>query len=630
MESQTSRCRTAGRRAAAALWVLALTTVGIQRVAAARQVTLPLPDFQALRERARLLPAVPAPPPAPFTIERDQVEIVAGPASATVTQRLTVRLLGGDWTTIPLGEAGAWVSADLDGAEGRIDTAGGASSLVLRGAGEHRLRLESAVAVATDEAATRPAWRLALHPPAAAVVVGRLTVAPALAGRVEQAVFEDGGVPRGAPGGGPAGAWDFAALPGRVLRASLLGRAVLPERARLPLRFDATSASSALLSHSRLAVHVFVRARIAQGRLAELRLRLPAGLVVEAVSGAQVAGWKAAAGILTVTLAAPAEDDAAVTMELSGAAADDLTAPLVVPPDAVRTAYLVRAGVQGDGLLELTDPGAARPPDAAETAPLAADSAESPHDAGQGPGASAGAAIGRGRLYLVADAARPPRWHAAWAERTEVLAAQVDRLWVEMAAGEAGRAAYQVWALVRNRGAAGLTLTMPAGFEVATASRDGLPVVPGVTGGGLTVSLATGDAPQLVHLAGLATFRLPAAGNVEVPLPALSAPAARIEMHLLLPGGRRYTLADPTRAAAAPTPPPPPAAPAAPTAGAREDDLAMHLLATAVAAPALEHAGLTLPPPGYVELVAAWSALSASPAPLAVRVAERKESEPWF
>ena len=79
----------------------------------------------------------------------------------------------------------------------------------------------------------------------------------------------------------------------------------------------------------------------------------------------------------------------------------------------------------------------------------------------------------------MADAARPPLWEAAWAERTEVLAAQVDRLLVDVAMGEAGKASYQLWAEVRNRGAQQLTLTLPAGFELAVGHRDGVTVVPG-------------------------------------------------------------------------------------------------------------------------------------------------------
>jgi hypothetical protein len=615
MASDASQGRKSGLHGVAAV-ALAVAASFAGGSAAARQVTLPLAQFEELRGRAKVTPEPPAALPAPFTIESDEMEIVVGPASAAVVQRLTLRVLSGEWQTIPLGEAGSLVGADLGGLEGRIESAGGdgGSTLQVRGVGEHRLRLESAVAVAADEAATRPTWRFSLRLPAAAVVRGKVAASQGLAGKVEEAVFEAGGL---VEGGRVAGAWSFAAEPGKELRASLLGRAVLPERARLGLRFEATSATSAVLSHTRLKVHAWVQARVAQGRLAELRLRLPEGLAVEGVSGPQVAGWKVADGVLAVTPFASAEDQMAVAVEMSGAPAESFAAPLLVPEGALRTAFLARAVLQGDGLLELADAGSTRPPDAGEVAPLALDAAN--------PVSTAGA---QARLYLVADAARPPRWRAAWAERTEVLAAQIDRLWVEVAAGEAGRAVYQVWALVRNRGSADLALALPPGFELQLASRDGVPMPPGVAPDrGLTVPLLTREAPQLVHLAGLIPFTLPGGrGDLSVPLPALSAPAARIEMRLLLPGGRAYVLADPTRAAAVTPPPVAAAAPARPKAR----DLAAHLQLLPLAAPILDRGAFTQLPAGFVELAAGWSALTASPAPLAVHVAVKKEKEPWF
>ncbi len=589
--------------------------------AAARQVTLPLVQFEELRARGRVAPETPVTPPAPFAIESDDMEIVVGPTSASVVQLLTVRLLSGEWLAISLGDPGSLVGADLGGLEGRVESAGvagGGSTLQVRGVGEHRVRLESAVAVAADEAATRPTWRLALRLPAAAVVRGKLAASQALAGKVEEAVFEAGGLQQG---GRVAAAWSFGGEPAKELRVSLLGRAVLPERARLALRFEATSATSAVLSHTRLKVHGWVQARVAQGRLAELRLRLPEGLAVEGVSGSQVAGWRVTGGVLAVTPFAAVEDQVAVAVELSGAAVESFAAPLLVPDGALRTTFLARAVLQGDGLLELADPASTRLPDAGEAAPLAA-------DAGGKSALAGGEAGAKARLYLVADPARPPRWHAAWAERTEVLAAQIDRLLVEVAAGEAGRAVYQVWALVRNRGSADLALAPPPGFELELASRDGIPLPPGVAPDrALTVPLLTRDAPQLVHLAGLVPFTLPnGKGDLSVPLPVLSAPAGRIEVRLLLPGGRTSLLADPPRAAAV-TPPP---APAAAAAAPRPGDLAARLQLLPLAAPNLDRAALTELPAGFVEVVAGWSALTANPAPLTLHVAVQKEKEPWF
>jgi hypothetical protein len=628
-----------GRLVAALAAVGTLAAVGAfaggGKPAGAQQVVLPLTQFSELREKARLLPESSPPPPAPFALAVDDLEIIAGPDGARIVQTLSVRLLSADWVAVPIGDPGSFIGADLGGLEGRVDRADSdrrvdradtdkrveradsrqyGSVLQVRGQGEHRVRLESVVPVTADAAATRPTWHFSLRLPAAAVAQGTLALSPALSGTVEEVAIDGGGLLEDGRHGAP---WRFAAAPAQELAVRLLGRAVLPERARLPLRFDTTVATAAVLSHTRLRIHGWVVARVAQGRLAELRLRLPPGATVEEVAGASVAGWKVESGSLVVTPREAVEETLAVAVNLSAPPQDAFTAPLLRPQGALRTTWLVRAALQGDGLLELADPGSTRSPDAAETAQTAADPAP-----------------GGGKLYLVDDPERPPRWQAAWAERTAVLAAQIDDLWVEVAAGNAGAAAYQVWAEVRNRGTAQLAIGLPAGFELEQASRDGVPLAPGLTPDRqLAVPLLSRDAAQRLHLAGLLPLPLPRqSGRLEVPLPVLSAPAARIHVRLLLPGDRSYALADPTRAASDGAMAPVAALAAATTAAspAGAGELAARMLPGPAAAAGLDRAGGTGLPAGCVEVAAEWAALSAAPAPLALKVETRKEKEPWF
>ncbi|HEY6320781.1 MAG TPA: hypothetical protein VJA16_04400 [Thermoanaerobaculia bacterium] len=114
-----------------------------------------------------------------------------------------------------------------------------------------------------------------------------------------------------------------------------------------------------------------------------------------------------------------------------------------------------------------------------------------------------------------------------------------------------------------------------------------------------------------------------------MPLPALSAPAARIRVRPLLPGGRSYELADGTRAADAEMPPwpaaavtnvPPPAA----------DDLAGQMLLRPAEGAVFDAAAPSPAPAGWVIVAASWSALSSNPAPLVLRVAAMREKVPWF
>jgi hypothetical protein len=466
------------------------------------------------------------------------------------------------------------------------------------------VRLESAVPVTRDDTATRPTWRFALRFPAAAVVRGRIEAPPT----VEELDPEGSGLV--SPAESVPGAWTFVALPSTEVRWTLSGKAVVPRRAQLPLRYEATSATSSTLSRTRLQVLGWIEARVAQGRLETLRVPVPAGLEVTDVRGPS-AGWKVEKGVLVVTPPAPVEDTLAVQVDLTGAPREKLATPLLIPEGSARTSLLARAALKEGGLLTLADHGSARAADDREAARL-----------------PESLRTGEGRLFAVADAARPPLWEATWAEGTEVLAAQVDRLLVDVAVGESGRASYQLWAEVRNRGTQQLTLTPPPGFELAVGHRDGVAVVPGISGGSLSIPLLTQEAAQVVHLEGVVPLALPKGdGTLTVPLPALSAPAARVEVQVILPGGRSYELVEKARAGLVSAPPG--TAARKPVTGlaaqANTQINAWQAPAPEANAPALFHV-----PPGFDFIQAAWSALSATPPPLAVRVEREKEKREWF
>jgi hypothetical protein len=586
-----------------------LTGIGLALsglAARAQQVTLPLEKYEELRVRANPEAGPQATPPAPYALELAEYAVKVGPESARVVQTLRLTLYDDHWQTVPLGDAGSFISADFKGSEGRVEAGDKGLEMHVRGRGRREVRLESAVPVARDDKATRPTWSFALRFPAAAVVRGRIDAPPA----VEELDPEGSGLVRPASPGGPGGGWSFVALPSTEVRWTLSGKAVVPRRAQLPLRYEATSATATTLSRTRLQVLGWIEARVAQGRLDALRVPLPAGLEVADVRGPS-AGWKVEAGTLVVTPLAPVEDTWAVEVEMTGAPRDRFPTPLLVPQGSARTLLLAKASLKGDGLLTLADPGAARAPEDRESARLP-DSLK---------------AID-GRLFAVSDAARPPLWEAAWAERTEVLAAQVDRLLVDVAVGEAGKASYQLWAQVRNRGAQQLTLTLPAGFELAVGSRDGSPVVPGAAGGSLAVPLLTQEAAQVVHLEGLIPLSLPKGdGSFSVPLPALSAPAAQVQVRVVVPGGRSYELSEKARAGTV-SPPPGVVARKPVSDLSRQANVQMSAYQGPTAPAAVP--ALFPVPPGFGVVQAAWSALSATPAPLAIRAETEKEKREWF
>lgn len=569
--------------------------------ALALQVTLPLEKYEELRSRADPGDSPQPPPPGPFALEAAALDITVSATSARIEQALTVSLYASGWQKIPIGEAGSFIGARFGNLEGRVDAAENGWTVLARGTGRHEVRLESVTPVTLDETATRPTRRFELRLPPAAVVRGRLRV-PADVEEVQAS--------------GPStarreadGTWTFAASPnGATLRFLLYGKQVVPQRARLPLRFEATSATAATLSRTRLRVQGWVEARVAQGQLRELRLPVPEGLEVVSVQG-PVAGWDVKDGRLVVTPLEPVESSLAFQVEMTGEPRVSFPSPLLLPEGSARTTVFVLAALEGDGLLRLADPGAVRRVE-------------------EGEGGRLPEAVRRteGNLLAVLDPARPPRWEAEWAEGTQVLASQVDRLYVDVAVGESGRAAYQLWAEVRNRGAQQLVVTLPGGFELVEGLREGRPVRAGAEGPSLAFPLRTGEEAQVISLSGILPLAFPErGGELSIPLPALSAPAARVEVRVLLPGGRSYELAEPSRASRLGLPPNP----------SVQDlrEVAQMVQQVGSGSGSLRPAraqGLFPIAPGLLAIEAAWSALSATPAPLVIRVRESRAKEGWF
>jgi hypothetical protein len=592
--------------------VAALCVIAASVTAAAQQVTLPLSQYAELRARAHPEPDAPPTPPALFAVESADFEIAAGAASARITQTLVLTIYADGWQRVPLGEAGSFTTARFGDLEGRVEVKNDGWALEVKGKGRHEVTLESVVPLRRDETAIRPAWSFELRFPPAAVVRGRLQ---APAGVEEVEMNGAGMIERSASS---PGSWSFVAQFADARSGfTLYGRRTLPARAQLPLRFEATSASAAVLSWTQLKVHAWIEVRVAQGRLETLEVPLPAGLKLVSVDG-PLAGWNVEAGKLVATPLAPVESSFGIGLELEGEGDPPkaFASPLLVPAGSRRTLLLTRAALKGDGLLTLADPGAVRAAEEAEAAGLA----ESVRGSG-------------GRLLAVLDPARPPRWEVEWAQKTGVLAAQIDRLLVDVAAGASGRAAYQLWAEVRNRGAQQLGVTLPAGFELVAASRDGEPVAVGVIGGsgsggsvGLSVPLQSSEETQVVHLSGLLPLALPERGDLQVPLPALSAPAGRVEVRLILPGDREAALADPARAAAVGAP----RQPGARNAAASSNALAKQVLASTLTAGPGGGIYLFPLPPGFQVISAGWNALSANPLPLTIHIKTAKESTSWF
>ncbi len=500
-----------GRRAPLLATWLGMTMAVVLLAPGAAQVTLPLERYEELRTRAQPAETVPTALPAPWAAEDVELQVDAGETRARVVTTWHVTLFSADWQSLPFRPSGSIVSADFGGAEGRVDASSG-WSLRLRGAGRHVIRLESVVPVERDATATRPTWRFVLHVPLAAAAHGRLVALPA----VEETGVEGGGLlfrstssasretalvdgaaagpqraeaRHAASAGASANEWTLLARPGQSLTIMLAGKAATPQRTLLPLRFEAGAATIAMATRTSLTLRAWIEARVLQGRLDELRVPLPEGFDVANVAG-PAAGWKTVEHDLVVTPPAPVESSWQITVTLTASPRPEFASPILVPEGATRVRSYCAATARGGGLASIAETGSAR--------------AAEPDDLRRLPETLRAEAD---RFYAVPDRARPPHFQIAWAEGTEVLAAQIDRLLVEVAIGDAGRASYRVWAEVRNRGAQQLVFDLPQGFELAAAARDEVEVRAGRTGNAFALPLAASARAQVVRLPCLCRIR---------------------------------------------------------------------------------------------------------------------------
>ena len=250
-------------RGLAALPLLVSLLAGFPGVAGAQQVNLPLTQYEELRARANPAPDTLVAPAAPFALELADFDVTAGPVSARVAQRLRLTLYDDKWQTVPLGDPGSFIHADLAGVEGRVDASDKGWVLHVRGRGRHEVRLDSAVPVLHDETSTRPLWRFGLRLPPAAVVRGVIAVPAA----VEEVEIDGAGQMSPQEGKAAGKPWSFVATPGADAHWTLSGRATLPARAQLPLRWEATSVTAVALSRTRLRVIGWIEAGSRRGHL---------------------------------------------------------------------------------------------------------------------------------------------------------------------------------------------------------------------------------------------------------------------------------------------------------------------------------------------------------------------------
>ena len=577
------------------------------------EVRMSLADFERLRA-ASLAPEPDLEDPAlPFAVERAELELTVDGDRADLRQVVELVVWREGFQTVPWPGTGTLLSVDWNGSDGFVQTDGDGPELRVRGVGRHRLELRSALSLDSLEGRERPVRSLQFKRPPAALVRASVELVDA----TEELTFSDGAAVSGRQGvleEEGDGRYRFRVGAAEMLTLHVHGARRAPEASSLPLRLRHDVFTGLEVGRTRVSVLAKVRSRILQGRVSELRFTVPEGLEVLGVDGHQ-GGWDVAEGVLTVYV----DDDTVQTFDvrLMGAARSRIEDPILRPMDGENGRFLVAAKAVGDGLLELAEPVSLRFANPAEIE-------DGP------PGIDGSGRGGYGRLAVLRNPSDAPVWEVEWAEATDVLATQIDRLLVEVVIGEDGRAAYQMRVFVRNRGGRLLQIRPPAGFRWITAARDGVPILPGATSDGLAVALESDEIQRRLFLFGDVALELPADGRLQVPLASFSAPVAKVEVHLMLPPGWTGTLVDAARAGEI--------SPVDLTVGRRTRVDEEKLIQSNAIAGQLARYGTVRTssegnlrrPPGFSDLTAAWSALSDAPRALEVELRSTKEDRSWF
>lgn len=600
-KGEVPRSRTGGGRWRTAIFILMLFSLSVAGFA--QEVTLSLAEFEALRHRANPeppKPVPPPPPPAPYAVERAVLDITASPVSARLQLQLTISLFSREWQTITLPAAGSLTGIRLGALEGRI-TAEKDWKLVVRGTGSRTIHIEAVLPVVADEKATRPTWTMTVPLPAAACCTGTVHW-PEPEGEV---IFNEAGVAPAPPG---ADGWQFAAQPSGTLGIILLGQTRAVQRSALPLKYTATAGTRTTVGRTRSRARAWLSLKVMQGQLDTVVLEIPGDYQLINLTGSSPVGWEAAGQTVTVTPPAPVDGRLDLTADLAGPARQELASPLVIPRGAVRPLLMSAVNAEGDGMVQLESEQGLRAPEARELALLPSefkDTCKFP--------------------VVVASSAALPRWKVEWAENTRLLSAQIDRVLINVVAGEAGTAAWQCWAEVRSSGAEALTIQPPPGFILTGAGRDGLKTIPGVNTTGLRIPLALSSACQVVHLSGLIPLVWPAGkSTLEMPMASFSAPVSRVEYVLALPPGWSYDFGQAGE----------PAGPVPRLASGKIDPAALAGLAGLTgltgAAAGQWQPDLFQVPPGYLTRSGSWNAMASAISALKIPVSPETAKRSWY
>ena len=480
-------------------------------------VVLPVEEYRALRDRANP-PAPPPPaPPVDATLTRVDYELRVDTDSISGRANLAIDVLKAGWTRVQI-PAGLMVrDARLDGQPVSL-VEGPPPHVLLSRAGRSALTLDIAIPL-TSSAGTES---IAFPPSPSPITRVAVTLA-----RSGVDLSATGGLVAERSETSAESRWTVYGRPNQPLTLSWR-RKIDDRRSELPLRVRARLTSFVGLGEDAGTVTTAVRADVMQGLAREVTLALPPGLAVNYVSGATVADWDVADGLLRVRLLEPSATEVSFVVQADMRAPRDgsITVPLVRMPSAERESGGVAVDVVGAGEIAGRQVRGLEPADPSELGEVVA-SRESPS--------------------MVAFRLKPigggePRSLAVNVVRytpQAVLVANVEEARYQALASEDGRLLVHARYAIRNNQRSFLKATLPADAVVWSAEVAGRPIRPGAAGGtAILLPLEKGRAGtetpafavDIVYMQ--RTGEWSDNGQARVELPALDLPVSRTVVQL--------------------------------------------------------------------------------------------------
>jgi hypothetical protein len=485
-------------------------------------VVLPVDDYRALRAKAFPPDRPPDPPPVDAVISGVDYELTVNGESASGQARLTIDVFKEGWVRVPMPPGllvrdaridGRQVALVEDGGPGSKSGKASSSSLLLSKTGRSLLTLDIVISV-TARAGTE---QVAL--PASAAALTRATVAVP---RADVDVTAAGGLVTDRATTAQTTRVTANGGAGQPL-VLMWARARQNHRAAEPLRLRAGMTEMVGLGEDSGHLTLRTDIEVVQGLASTVTLTLPAGVVVNDVSGALMSDWEVKGDALSVTFLEPVADRAtlAITGEFRPPREGRVEVPIVRLAQAERETGGVAVEVLGAGELTQHDARGLDPTEPADLGDIVA---------------------GRDSPALVAfryalhdpSAARSLAVTVSRYTPQAVLLANVDEARYRVLMTEDGKTLVDGRLAVRNNQRNFLGVTLPAGATLWTAAIDGRAVRPGKSSNGLLLlPLRKGrvgaDAP--VSIVTIAYFDRHAiwsgSGQVDLKLPAIDLPVSR-------------------------------------------------------------------------------------------------------